>query len=244
MAKDTLKKRRRLNWKRVFFLLFFVIVFICGFSYLYQLPIKNISITGTTYLKDKDIIRLANIEHYPAIYRLNLGKIKKEIEGLSFVEHANIKRNIFGKLSIHIDENKVLFFNRNNNKLVLSNKAEIDEEISYVGIPTLINFVPDQIYVELVEKLSKLSDSILKSISEMEYAPSKSEDVTIDDTRFFFRMNDGNLVHINLIHMNHLENYQKICSTIANNKKGILYLDSSNDENFSFHAFEEPKKSE
>ena len=43
---------------------------------------------------------------------------------------------------------------------------------------------------------------MIEMISEIEYSPSKSGEIIIDDTRFLLRMNDGNQVYINLININ------------------------------------------
>ena len=49
-------------------------------------------------------------------------------------------------------------------------------------------------------------------------------------------MNDGNTVYVNLIHLDKLNNYIEIFASLEN-KKGILYLDSSSDKiSFSLYS--------
>ena len=74
--------------------------------------------------------------------------------------------------------------------------------------------------------MGNLDYGIISSISEIEYSPDKSGTGSIlDETRFMFRMNDGNIVYINLDKLDNMKYYFKIYASL-NNKKGILHLDS------------------
>ena len=71
-------------------------------------------------------------------------------------------------------------------------------------------------------------------ISEIEYSPSMVNDKIIDDKRFLFRMNDGNIVYINTINIEKFNNYLDIYEVIVNKNglvKGCLYLDSNSENN-------------
>lgn len=230
------KVKRKLNIKAfiVFALVIYLIVMLV--YYFLSMPIKNIYITGNSYVSDNDIIIAAGIKNYSSIIKLNSSKMKKNIKKLDYVDDVKIRRNIFGKLTINIKEANILFFNRNNNKLVLSNSKEIEDDNSY-GYASLINYVPKDIYKKLIVSLNKIDDNILKSISEIEYSISKSNDKVIDDTRFLLRMNDGNTVYINLINIKNLNKYQSIYATL-NDTLGVIYLDSSSNENIYFKSYE------
>ena len=112
--------------------------------------------------------------------------------------------------------------------MILSNAKEIDET-DLDGVPTLINYVPDTLYTRLIDTLKKIDVNVVQLISEIEYQPWKSNDVMIDETRFFLRMNDGNSVYVNLINMEKLNTYIEIYASLEG-KQGILYLDSSSDK--------------
>ena len=238
MAKKKIK--RKLNIKALIVCILIIYLFCMLIYYFLSMPIKNIYITGTTNLSDNEIIHAAGIKNYPSIIKLNSSKMKKNIKKLNYVDDVKIKRNIFGKLTIDIKEANILFYNRNNNKLVLSNGKEITEDNSY-GYASLINYVPKDIYKKLITSLDKIDDDILKSISEIEYSISKSNDKIIDDTIFILRMNDGNTVYINLINIKNLNKYQSIYATL-NNVAGIIYLDSSSNENIYFKSYESLNK--
>ena len=225
------KVKHRLKWKAFLVLVGIVSIISYGLFYGYNLRIKQIYIVGNYYVKDKDIIEIANIKDYPRMFKYSIFTLKKNILKLDLVSNVKIKRSFLGKLTIEIEEAKVLFYNRNNDKYVLSNRKET-EEGSYNGVPLLSNLVPNDIYERLIKELSEIKDSSRALISEIEYNPSKSGEVILDNTRFLLRMNDGNKVYINLINMDRLDMYTLIYAGLS--EKGILELDSDN-ENVYFH---------
>ena len=96
-----------------------------------------------------------------------------------------------------------------------------------LNIPILINYTPSDIYDNLIKKLSNIKIDILKHVSEIEYSPDIKNEKVIDKNRFLLRMNDGNYVYINLANMDNLNKYEEIYTTLDENKKGILNLDST-----------------
>ena len=223
--------KRKLTGKGLILtILLFAIVGLLVFLF-YKMPISHIKITGTTLLTDNEIIEVAEIKEYPEIFRLNKGKLKEQIESLELVDSVVIKRSIKGVLTIEIVENKIVFYNRNNNTLVLTNQDEVKDVNIPLGIPTLINYVPEIIYEKLIEGLNKVDNDVISLVSEIEYTPFKSGDIVIDDTRFLLRMNDGNQVYINVINIMQLNNYFKIFAGLDDTKEWRIYLDSSDAEN-------------
>ena len=238
MAATKRVKVKRFSFKKFLILLLFL--YVAGYSlyFILKMPIKNIYIKGNNLITDNQIINAAKIKDYPPIFKTTNSSITKRIKNnIPLVKEVRIKKNIFGKLTIIIEEYKILFFNLNDKKLVLEDNKEIDDNNNYKGIPTLINYVPDDIYKKLSRSLLKVDEDILSSISEIEYSPSKSNDEIIDDTRFILRMNDSNTVYANLLNIKNLNHYNEIYSTL-NDEKGYLYLDSSNEENFYFQKYE------
>lgn len=232
MKKNRKKKvKHRLKIKSFLIFLFIIFIIVLFSYYLFNLPIKNIYIIGNEYLTDNDIIEVANIKNYPKMMKYSAKTLKANISKLDLINSVKIRKNLLGKLTIEIEEAKVLFYNRNTSSYVLSNGKETKNG-NFKGIPFLINYVPDSIYERLIKELSSIQPSSLALVSEIEYSPSKSEDITIDDTRFLLRMNDGNQVYINLINIDRLDMYALIYTGLT--EKGILELDSDN-ENVYFH---------
>lgn len=235
MEKVKRVKKRKLNWKRVLILLLILYLIAMLLYTFFTMPIKNIYIKGTNLLTDNDIIEVANLKDYPAIFKISKSKLKKEISSLELVEDVDIKKTITGKLTITITEARPLFFNRTTNKVILSNNKEVENN-NYLGIPTLINRVPTDILSDFITALSEIDHDIIKMINEIEYDPNISNDITIDEYRFLLRMNDSNHVYVNIINMERLNDYESVFATIGD-LRGTVYLDSYNADNIIFEAF-------
>lgn len=235
MEKVKRVKKRKLNWKRVLILLLILYLIAMLLYTFFTMPIKNIYIKGTNLLTDNDIIEVANLKDYPAIFKISKSKLKKEISSLELVEDVDIKKTITGKLTITITEARPLFFNRTTNKVVLSNNKEVENN-NYLGIPTLINRVPTDILNDFIIALKEIDPDIIKMINEIEYDPNISNDITIDEYRFLLRMNDTNHVYVNIINMERLNDYKSVFATIGD-LRGTVYLDSYNADNIIFEAF-------
>ncbi len=220
--------KRKIKWKSILKIVFFLLLFSLIFIYLWNLKTNHIFIKGNSYVSDNDIILASGFKNYPYLFREKTKDIETKILNIPYIDSVNIHKSIFGTLTIEITEATPLFFNRNNNKLVLTNKSEIESD-KLDGVPILINYVPDSYYNKLIEKLSFIDFDVIALISEMEYSPWTSNDVVIDSERFFLRMTDGNSVYTNLLHMDKLNNYIEIFATLEG-KKGTLYLDSSSDK--------------
>ena len=227
--------KRKIKWKvllKIFFLLFGVGLI---FFYLMNVRTKHIVISGNSLVSDNEIIITAGFKNYPYLFRISNKEIKERLESIPLLTSIKVQKSLLGTLTIYVEETKPLFYNRNNDRLVLSDGKEVTSAI-LDGVPTLINYVPDTLYDRLVEELASIDKNVLTLISEIEYQPWQSNDVMIDDTRFFLRMTDGNSVYVNLINLQKLNTYIEIFASLED-KKGILYLDSSSDK-ISFSLYE------
>lgn len=219
------KKRKKLSLKRIIILV--LVLYIIGYLiyYLFSEPIRNIIIEGNFYVTDGEIIKSAELDSYPPIFSFRESKINKKIkENIPLVENIKIHRNLKFQLTIKVEEKKIICIY--NDILYLSDASIIDNNKMYLGIPTLVNYVPDNILKEFLNKMGELSYDTLSLISEIEYSPTSDNDGTfIDETRFIFRMNDGNIIYINTARLSAMKKYQKIYASL-NDRKGILHLDS------------------
>ena len=220
------KKKKRLNIKRLVVFLLFIYLMIYGVKRVVNEPIRNIIITGNYYVSDNDIIENAGIKNYPAMAKLNISKIKNELLNNPLISEVDIKRNLKFQLKIKIKELKVICLDRANNIILLEDGSKIPNTNEFIGIPTLINYTKEDVLEKFLNGMGNLDYGTLSAISEIEYAPSISNDNNVvDDTRFLLKMNDGNLVYINIFKLNNLKYYQKIYASLED-KQGILHLDS------------------
>jgi len=233
MGKKNIKKRKKIRFQGLLIVvLFFYLIFSCLY-YLWMKPIKKIEIEGNIYLKDnyiKDYLDINNV----SLLKLNKKEIKNKLLDIDLINQVKINKNYFGKVTIKVEEDKILFYNWNNKKIILSSGKEIDYNKNYLGFATLINYVPNDIYKDLVNKLNGIDTDILSLVSEIEYSPSYVGEKTVDENRFLFRMNDGNAVYINTINIEKLNDYLEIYEAIVSKNgkiTGCLYLDSNSGNN-------------
>lgn len=196
-------------------LIMYIIGFLC-----YKVAISritNIYIKNNNILTDQEIIDVSGLRNYPSFILTTNYSIKNKLLKNDLVKKVKVKKGLWGKVYINIEEYKPLFIYED--KVILDNKNEVDLDIS---LPILVNKVDDDILDKLISKYESINDEIKLMISEIKYDPND-----IDKERFLFTMNDGNYVYITLYKLSSIDEYLKITSTLKD-KKGILYLDSGN----------------
>ena len=218
------KKKKKLNIIKllVFILIFYIIIY--SIYSLFNMKIRNIVIKGNTYLKDYEIIEQANIKDYPPMLTLNKNKTINKLKELDLISDATIKKSFDFTLTIEVVEKKIILEYDNN--YYLSDGSKIKG--SYLGTPTLVNYVPEGTLKKFLNEMGKLDYDIINSISEIEYSPTKNNDGNItDEDIFIFKMNDGMIVYISTDKIDIMNKYQKIYASLGD-KKGILHLDKGN----------------
>ena len=220
-------KRKKLNVKA--FLILLLLLYLIGMLLytFFSMPIKNIIIKNTKLLSDYEIIATADIKDYPSIFKVSARRIEKKLMNLDLISDVKVTKNLNGKVVIDVEEAIPLFYYRNNEKVYLSNGKAVETSNKYLGIPTLINYVPSDLLEKFVSSFKNVDEDIIHMINEILYDPDISDDITIDSERFLLRMNDTNHVYVNILNMKRLNNYKEVIMTIEE-KRGILYLDSYN----------------
>ncbi|MDD4282618.1 MAG: FtsQ-type POTRA domain-containing protein [Bacilli bacterium] len=219
VKRNVKRKKRRLNFKKMFFCFAFLFLFISLIKIIINMPIKNIYIYNNQILTDQQIIELAKLENYPSTLKSLSVIIKSRLEKNEYIEEVNVLKKKLSEVHIEVKENYPIFMNRISNKTILLDGREVEEKFP---VPTLINIVPDTKYDIFLEKMKLLDREILYRISEIEYNPND-----VESNRFLFYMNDGNYVYIVLDKFPSINSYVDIIKNFEN-KKGILYLDYGN----------------
>jgi len=220
-------KRKKLRIGIVFLVLIILSLFAYLGYYLFENTIddriKNIYVIGNKYTKDYEIIELAKINNYPRFLSISSNEMERRIKTNPFIKEVDVKKKFGNQIYIYITEYNPLFYDRNNQKLILETNKDLVVEKMIDDIPTLINPVTDEsVYKNLITKFIKINDEVKQKISEINYIPNE-----VDKERFLFSMKDGNYVYITLTKIEEVNKYLDVLSTL-NNKKGVLYLDSGN----------------
>ncbi len=223
MAKE--KVKRKINKKALIVVLLTLYLCIMAFYYYFTLPIKSIVIKGNALSSDQEIIKEAGIKDYPKLMSISSRRIADNVKKISTIKDVKVKKNLLSTITIEVKEVNVIFYNILNKTYVLADGREKDFTENVLGVATLVNYVPEDIYEQLIKKMKNVDLDILSLISEIEYNPDIKNDIPIDEFRFLLRMNDGNIVYINLANFENINRYKKMF-TVLGDTKGYLMLDS------------------
>lgn len=220
------KKSRKLKYRRILLFFLVITVFVFLLVQFCNKKITNIYIHNNKYIftnfgesskyNEQTLIDLSGISNYPASLFVSTSQIKKKLIKNAYIKDAKVYRKNIFEIHIYIEENRPLFYYSNINKTVLENQKTVDD---IFNIPTLVNYVPDNIYDKFVKCMNNIDDDILNHTSEIKYDPNN-----LDEERFLFTMTDGNYVYITLSRFDLINNYLAIIKKVGD-KKGILYLD-------------------
>lgn len=212
------KKKRKISFLKILIVFLLIYLFVVGAYKLVTINIKNIYVIGNTYIKDKYIIEKAGLTNYPPFFLTTKSSIKKKLLADDEILDVKVKKDLFS-VYLYVEENVPLFYNKNNNKIVLKNGKEI---IDKYNVAVLNNYVPDTIYDDFINKMGNVDSDILDRISEIAYKPND-----VDTKRFYLLMDDGNEVYLTLDDFLKINSYMEIIKTL-DGSKGIVYLDSGN----------------
>lgn len=218
------KKKKKFNYIKLlaFLLIFYLLIY--GTFYLFKVPTKNIIIIGNDLISDNTIIETAGIKNYPPLLTINRKKLSNNLKNINLINNVKIKKTIKFELIIEIEENKIIC--EYDNMYYLSNGNKVNG--NYLGIPILINYVPETTLNKFLSSMKELDYDIINSIGEIKYSPTIDENGNITDEEIFvFYMNDGNTVYISIDKIDIMKKYQKIYASVGD-KKGILHLDKGN----------------
>ena len=221
MAKKIVK-RRKLKVFRLLVILLVLFGLSFGVYFYIKMPIRNLIVTGCSYLKDDYILKLVGLENYPSFWGSNMYKKEKKLEKSPYIEEANIKRKFFHVVEIEIKENRALFVDASSGKTHFYDGEELIEDTYVFRVPRLMNYVPDDKYDDYIKGMKNIKENILSKISDIEYVPND-----LDKERFLLYMDDGNMVYLTLTKFNMINYYNDVLEQLED-RKGILYLDNGN----------------
>jgi len=213
------KRKRKLNIKKI--LIFLLVLYLIGsfIFLLFNYPIKNIYIKDNNYLSDQEIIDLAGIRNYPSLIFTSKGSISNKLKKNLLIKSVKINKNIFGKVTITIEEYKPLFYDNNTKQTILSSGKGIDDKLN---IPILTNTMPKEVYDKLIISLDKVDEDVMLKISEIEYAQIEQ-----DTERFLIKTTDKIKIYLNIRKFDDINYYNELLATI-DGKTGTWHLDYGN----------------
>lgn len=221
MAKK-INKKTKIKFIPILLLIILLVIGYFLVSFFMNVKIKNIFVKGNKLLSDQEIIELANIEDYPSFIKTTANSIEKKIKKNQIIKDVKVTKSLIATVTIEVTEYDFLFTREDNNAVVVDVNKELLLDKEIVGVPILVNYVPDTVYDKFVSEMKKVNVKVKDKISSIEYKPND-----YDKQRFLLYMNDGNEVYVTITRFNLINKYNEIYPTLEG-RKGILYLDSGN----------------
>jgi len=223
MAKKIVKRKKL----RVFRLLLVLLVLLGLFfsvRFFVKIPIQNTIVKNTKYLNDYYILELAGIRDYPSFVLTSSKKMEERLEESPYINKVDVDKSFFNVVTINVDENKALFYDNTDKKIIFDNNEaiELNDVTDDFRIPRLLNYVPDSKYKAFIKGMRNIKEDTLGKISDIEYKPND-----FDKDRFLLYMDDGNMVYLTLTKFKMINYYNDVLTQLED-KKGILYLDNGN----------------
>ncbi|MFV0274979.1 MAG: cell division protein FtsQ/DivIB [Bacilli bacterium] len=211
-------KKRKLNIKRILFLLLFCFIISLTIYKLLNIEIKRIYIKGNTNISEIDILRDGNLINTKIMSKTFSSSIKKGISNDKLIEKVEIKRYINGTLKIIIKEKDILFKNKNE-MYILEDFTKLETSKVY-NVP-IVDFDENiKVYKKFIKAFNKIDLDVRLKISEILYTPS-----SYDENLFTFVMKDDNTVFIPTNNFKQMNSYNQIITIFEG--KGIINMEIS-----------------
>lgn len=213
------KKKKKRKLKKVFVVLFVILILgLVGFL-LSLLKVRGYYVLGNGYVDEETILNTCGLDEETPFFFTWTFLINKKCKNNSMIKSVKVDHTKTFEIRLHVEEYKVLFKYNNYAINELGKKIDSPNE----DAPILINKVSDKdIYERFIKKMNKVDDQILSIVSDIKYDPND-----VDNERFLFYMNDGNMVYVTLSKITKINSYPSITKTIEN-RRGVLYLDYGN----------------
>ena len=225
------------GFKKVYFLLgviigFFVLLilfFVSDYSNVY-----HITVSGNTYLSEKDIIKLAQVSEDEK-YLLVIPSIKeKNLTSSPYIESATVEKLDDRVIKIAVEEVKQVAYIYENglNYLLLVDGSRVllsDDNVYMTSkLPILEGFNEEQI-TEILRGFKNLDEVTINQMSEVHRYP-----FSYDENMMEVIMKDGNYVFVSWTGLNMLKNYYSIVSGLSSQTSNIcIYLDELNNSGYT-----------
>lgn len=235
-------RKSKANRRLVLLLSLFFILVACVLYFLSPLSyVKSVQVEGNRYITSKQIIKLSKVKKDRSIWKVDTGTAAANIKKNQEIKNVKVTPVFPNSIKITVSEHNRMAYLSNNGKFapILENGSVLEElatgEIP-VFAPVLIGFKEGKALKLLLEELDKLPVEIQNAISEIHYAPTKT-----DEYHIVMFMNDGfevsatsRTLYEKMIH------YPSIVSQLDPNVKGVIDLEVGS----YFKAYEDAEQKE
>ncbi|MFK2824912.1 cell division protein FtsQ/DivIB [Bacillus sp. B190/17] len=219
-------RKRKTNQRLIFIIsLFFLIVLAVVYFQSPLSKVKSIEVEGNKLTSKAGIIAQSGIGKGDSFWKISAKQAEKKLERDPKIHRAHVSLVFPNKLKISIEERQKLAYLAKGKKFypVLNNGTVLKEAIDETPeqLPILYHFKAGDQLDHMMEALESLPGEIMNSISEIYYAPKKTDSLHIQ-----LFMNDGFEVSATLKTFSEkMVYYPAIVSQLDPNVKGIIDLE-------------------
>ena len=220
------KNKKPVNQRLILYvsILFLLVLFLIYFRSPLS-NIKKISVLGNHYMTDAQVMKESGITYETSYFRVTAHKAEKNLTKRNEIKKVNVKKRFPNKIDIHIEEYVTIGYINKGGKLqpLLENGKTLDVLPNGklpVAAPIFEPFKEAKMK-ELIEELEKLTPTILRSISEIHYAPKSS-----NEDHLTLYMNEGYEVSTTIQDFaKRMEAYPLIIKNIEPGRKVLIDLE-------------------
>ncbi|PEY41384.1 cell division protein FtsQ [Bacillus cereus] len=220
------KDKKPVNQRLILYvsILFLLVLFLIYFRSPLS-NIKKISVLGNHYMTDAQVMKESGITYETSYFRVTAHKAEKNLTKRNEIKKVNVKKRFPNKIDIHIEEYVTIGYINKGGKLqpLLENGKTLDVLPNGklpVAAPIFEPFKEAKMK-ELIEELEKLTPTILRSISEIHYAPKNS-----NEDHLTLYMNEGYEVSTTIQDFaKRMEAYPLIIKNIESGRKVLIDLE-------------------
>ncbi|MBC1457535.1 cell division protein FtsQ/DivIB [Listeria newyorkensis] len=188
--------------------------------------VQRIYVDGNHQVDEQTILTEGDLNLDAFVFGINKSKSTEALEKNPLIKKATIELQGLNTLRVHITENKTIGYQGKNGQYfdILETGKLLTTQPKQFPIgnnPIFSGFKNGQVLEDMVAQLNQLPEGVLLSISEIHFAPTKS-----DDEHISLYMNDGNQVSATIsTFAEKMAHYPSIVAQLKDDQKGIIDLE-------------------
>ncbi|MBC1334199.1 cell division protein FtsQ/DivIB [Listeria booriae] len=188
--------------------------------------VQRIYVDGNKQVDEQTVLKEGNLNLDEFVFGLRKAKSADALEQNPLIKKATVELQGLNTLHVHITENKTIGYQEKDGKYydVLETGKLLTtqpKEFPIGNNPIFSNFKNGTVLKDMVSQLMDLPEGVLLSISEIHFAPTKS-----DDEHIKLYMNDGNEVSATInTFAEKMSHYPSIVAQLKADQKGIIDLE-------------------
>lgn len=192
------KKKKRMKRKINIILIFLVMILISSYFISDYSKVQSIEVNGNDHIETKLILENISINDDSIYLFIDKKNTEKEIKKLGLVKKTKVSCDLFGHVSIDIEEAEAVAYCTIDKKTYVidelgkvskTNDKKLIEELKTT--PRIVDFPDLKFLKTFAKEYVKIPELIKNKTSDISYAPKK-----YDETRIEFLMVDGRKLYL------------------------------------------------